>query len=123
MIAKKSKLAAPSDLELQVMGVLWKRGPSTARQVMDAMPDGKQRAYTTVLTVMQVLEKKRLVRHTRQGMANVYSPAVSRKDVMRPILRGWITKIFGGSPSAAVQQLLNETDVDAGELAKIEEIL
>lgn len=115
-----AKVVPPSDLELQVLSVLWRTGPATAREVMEAMPDGKQRAYTTVLTVMQVMEKKGLLGHTRRGNANVYEPTVARGKVLRPIVRGWVAKIFGGSPSAAVQQLLSESDVDAKELEKIE---
>ena len=57
---KKESPQRPSDLELQVLAVLWRRGPSTAREVMEALPDGKHRAYTTVLSVMQVMEKKEL---------------------------------------------------------------
>ena len=68
------KRVKPTDVELQVLSVLWQRGPSTARQVLEAMPDGKARAYTTVLTVMQVMEKG-LLTHTREGMAQSYKPA------------------------------------------------
>jgi BlaI family transcriptional regulator, penicillinase repressor len=117
------KFTPPSDLELQVLSVLWKKGPCTARQVLDAMPDKKKRAYTTVLTVMQVMEKKGLLSHTRDGMANVYKPSLSRAQILRPILRGWVTKIFGGSPSAAIQQLLSDTEVDDAELAKIQALV
>ena len=55
------KSVKPSDLEMQVLSVLWERGPSTAREVLEAMPDGKKRAYTSVLSVMQVMEKKGLL--------------------------------------------------------------
>ena len=113
----------PSDLELQVLSVLWGRGPSTARQVLEAMPDGKARAYTTVLTVMQVMEKKGLLTHTRDGVAHVYKPAVSKRQVLRPLLRGLVERIFGGSTSAAVQQLLAETDVTEADLARIRDLL
>lgn len=115
--------AKPSELEMQVLAVLWDRGPSTARHVLEALPDGKARAYTTVLTVLQVMEKKGLVSHTRSGTAHVYQPAVSKRQVLRPMLRGLVQRVFGGSTSAAVQQLLSETDVSADELAKIRELL
>lgn len=118
-----AKVVQPSDLELQVLSVLWRTGPATAREVMEAMPDGKQRAYTTVLTVMQVMERKGLLGHTRRGNANVYEPKVAKGQVLRPLVRGWVSKIFGGSPSAVVQQLLSESEVDERELAKIEAFL
>ena len=113
----------PSDLELQVLSVLWDRGPSTAREVLGALPDGKARAYTTVLTVMQVMEKKGLLRHSRQKTAHLYSPAVNRRRILRPLLRGLVSRVFGGSPSAAVQHLLAETEINEQELAKIRELL
>jgi BlaI family transcriptional regulator, penicillinase repressor len=116
-------IARPSDLELQVLSVLWERGPSTARQVLEFIPDGKQRAYTTVLSVLQVMEKKGLVTHTSQGVKHVYRPAVSKRQTLRPLLRSLVSNIFGGSPSIAMQHLLSETDVSADELAKIREVL
>jgi predicted transcriptional regulator len=122
----KSRSAKPSELELQVLSVLWRSGPSTARQVLEALPDGKARAYTTALTVMQVMEKKGLLTHTRDessGMAHVYRPAVTKRQVLRPMLRALVERVFGGSTSAAVQQLLDETDVTAEDFAEIREML
>ena len=52
------KITKPSDLELQILSFLWEKGPSTAREVLEAIPDGKKRAYTSILSVMQVMEKK-----------------------------------------------------------------
>lgn len=119
-----SGVVQPSELELQVLSVLWRRGALTAREVGEALPDGKERAYTTVLTVMQVMERKGLVEIVeRRGNANVYGAKVAKGKVMRPLVRGWVAKIFGGSASAAVQQLLSEADVDAGEIEKIEAFL
>ena len=113
----------PSELELQVLSLLWQQGPCTARRVQELLPDGKSRAYTTVLTVMQVMEKKGLVSHTRDGLTHVYKPAVSKRQVMRPMLRGLVQRVFGGSTSAAVQQLLDETRVTDEDVAKIREML
>jgi len=87
----------PSDVELQVLSLLWREGPLTARQVLERLPDGKERAYTTVLTTLQVMEKKKLVTHERNGVAHVYSAIVKQNQVLRPLLRGLIDKVFGGS--------------------------
>ena len=113
----------PSDLELQVLSVLWRAGPLTVRDVLERMPDGKKRSYTTILSVLQVMEQKDLVTHTANGRAHVYRPAVTRKQVLRPLLRNMVTKVFGGSTSEAVQYLLNETEVDERELGQIRELL
>lgn len=115
--------ASPSDLELQVLSILWERGPSTVHAVRDGLPDGKARAYTTVLTVMQNMEKKGLVTHSQQGQANVYRPLVKKRQVLRPLMKDLLNNIFGGSPAEALQCLLDSTKVDDEELAQIREIL
>lgn len=115
--------ARPSDLELQVLSVLWDKGPCTAREVNAAMPDGKKRAYTTVLTVLQVMERKGLVTHTSQGRANVYAAKGAKRSVLKPLLKDWVTNVFGGSPKEAVQQLLDTTEVTGEELDAIRRLL
>ncbi len=73
MMAKKK--SQPSDLELQVLGVLWGRGAATVREILESLPDGKRRAYTSVLSVVQVMEKKGLVKRQRErdGLAHVFA--------------------------------------------------
>ena len=117
------KIGKPSDLEMQILSVLWNRGASTAREVLKAMPDGKQRAYTSILSVMQVMEKKGLLKHTNRGVAHVYSPAVTRKKIIRPFMHKVVNEVFGGRPSAMMQALLTETSVSEVELARIHKLL
>jgi BlaI family penicillinase repressor len=116
-------LARPSELELQVLAVLWERGPSAVREVMEAMPDGKDRAYTTILSVMQMLEKKGLVGHTQQGQANIYSPVRPRGQVLRPLMTDLMRNVFGGSPARVLQCLLDSAPPDEDELAKIRDVI
>jgi BlaI family transcriptional regulator, penicillinase repressor len=113
----------PSDMEMQVLSVLWDQGPLTVREVQERLPDEKDRAYTTVLSIMQVMEKKGLLTHSVEGRANVYKPAVTRKQVMRPFMRSLLRNVFGGSPARAMQQLLDEGSVDAEELAAIRKLI
>lgn len=116
-------VGTPSNLELQMLSVLWDKGPSTARDALDAMPDGKPRAYTTVLSVLQGMERKGLVKRRRVGQAHVYRAAVTRKQTLRPLLRNLVQNVFGGSPSSAMQHLLSETRVDEEEMNEIRRLL
>ena len=118
-----TKKAKPSDLEMQILSVLWHRGPSTAREVLDAMPDGKKRAYTTILSAMQVMEKKELLKHTSRGVAHVYSPAVKRSKIIRPFVRKVVTEVFGGRPAAVMQALLEDGQISDKELAEMRKLL
>lgn len=113
----------PSDLEMQVLSVLWARGPSTAREVLAAMPDGKKRAYTSILSVMQVMEKKGLLTHTNKGVTHVYQPAVNQRSVLQPFLRRVLNEVFGGRPAAMMQTLLSETSVSDADLAEMRRLL
>jgi predicted transcriptional regulator len=113
----------PSRLEMQVLSVLWERGPATVREVQDALPDGKTRAYTTVLTVLQVMEKKGLLTHISQGNTHVYRPATTRRQTLGPVLKNLVRQVFGGSPATAMQHLLAEHEVSADELARLKQLI
>lgn len=117
------KRARPSDLELQVLSVLWADGPSTVRQILGRLPDGKQRAYTTVLTVMQGMFRKGLVTHTQDGAAHVYHPAVKRDEVVQPVMKTLLRNVFGGDPSRVVQALLDSTRVSEAEMKEIRKLI
>ena len=117
------KTAKPSDLEMQILSVLWDRGASTAREVLETMPDGKKRAYTSILSVMQVMEKKGLLKHTNRGVAHVYSPAVEKSKIIQPFMRRVLNEVFAGRPSAMMQALLTETPVSDSEMAEIQKLL
>src|SRR6187549_1296698 len=99
MAKKKAAVVEPAEFELQILGTLWEHGPGTVRQVMERLSDGKERAYTSVLSVMQVMQKKGLleVSDERDGLAHIFKPLVSRQQVAVPLLRGLVTRIFGGS--------------------------
>ena len=113
----------PSELELQVLGVLWDRGEATTRDVLEALPDGKPRAYTTVLSIMQVMEKKQLLTRTSEGVAHIWQAAVTRDEVTAPLVRDLLRNVFGGRPAAVVQQLLGDRKVSPEELAEIQKLL
>ncbi len=115
--------ARPSGVELQVLGVLWERGPSSVREVREAMPDGKGRAYTTILSTMQGLERKGLVGHTQQGQANVYRALKPRGRVLGPVMTDLVRNVFGGSAARALQCLLVGKNVDEEELAEIRMVI
>ena len=113
----------PSDLELQVLSVLWSSGPSTVHAIHENMPDGKTRAYTTVLTILQNLERKRLVRHRREGNANVYSAVAGRDKILGPLVKRLLRHVFRGRPAQVVEYLLSDPAVDAAELDAIRQLL
>lgn len=97
---------APSDLEIQALSVLWSNGPSTVSTIIELFPDGKERAYTTILSVMQSLERKKLVKSTRSGRANTYAATKEQSVVMAPLLRDLVNNAFAGSVGDAARAIL-----------------
>lgn len=108
---------------MQILSVLWERGPSTAREVLENMPDQKQRAYTSILTMLQVMHRKGLVKRKREGLADRWSPAKERRTVLGGYLGEMVHKVFGGNPTAVFNQLLESTEVSEAELAEMERII
>ncbi len=117
------KLNPPSSLEMQVLALLWEHGPLTARAVLERMPDAKPRAYTTILSVLQVMEKKGYVTHETDGNRHVYAPKVKQRAVVGPLLNGLVKTIFGGRPSNAMQQLLEASEVTEEDLTEMRSLL
>jgi BlaI family penicillinase repressor len=117
------KLVKPTDLEMQILSVLYERGPSTARAILESMPDGKSRAYTTILSAMQVMEKKGFLKHETSGKTHIFRPAKSKKQIVGPFVRKVVTEIFAGKPAAMMQALLAGEKLSDAEIAEMREML
>lgn len=120
---KHEAAPAPSELELKILRVLWARGPGTAREVLDALGDGKPRAYTTVLTTLQIMERKGFVARARAGRADRWRARLREKRATGGLWRRMLDRVFGGRPSVAVQHLLEAERIDEAELAEIERVI
>ena len=99
--------ARPSDLELQALSVLYALGPSTVLIVLENIPDGKDRAYTTILSVMQSLERKGLAKPAKEGRAYIYKPTKSQESIVSPLAKDFVLNAFGGSLGRAILHLLS----------------
>jgi len=115
-----AKPSNPSNLELQALSVLWHQGPSTVASIQETLPDGKDRAYTTVLTVMQNLERKHLVRRSLVGRAHVYEAAYSQEVIVRRATRDFLTNAFGGRLGEALLTILSAGTLTPEEKTKLE---
>lgn len=115
-----AKPSHPSNLELQALSVLWHDGPSTVNAVHGSLPDGRERAYTTVLSVMQSLERKKLVKRIRSGRAHTYEPAYSQEVIVRRATDDFITNAFGGRLGEAVLATLSAGSLTLEEKTNIE---
>ena len=119
----KQSIPRPAGLELQILGVLWDREQATAREVLEALPDGKPRAYTTVLSAMQSMEKKGLLSRSSKGVAHLWKALVTREEITGPILQNLAQNVFGGRISGIFQQLLGGEDISREEIDQLREMI
>ncbi|MEI8039654.1 MAG: BlaI/MecI/CopY family transcriptional regulator [Verrucomicrobiota bacterium] len=110
----------PSNLELQALSVLWHEGPSTVATVLETLPDKKDRAYTTVLTVMQSLERKNLVKRVLVGRAHVYEAAYAQEVIVQRATHDFLTNAFGGRLGEALLAILSAGTLTPEENTNIE---
>jgi predicted transcriptional regulator len=113
----------PTDAELAILRVLWERGPSTVREVHDALSDTHDTGYTTVLKLMQIMTDKRLVVRDESQRAHVYAARETMQRTQRQLIGDLIDRAFGGSPAKLVMQALSGTQATAEELTAIRSML
>jgi len=111
----------PTEGELEILNVLWNRGPSTVREVAEAL--GRSEAYTTVLKLLQIMAEKRLVTRREAGRSHVYSAASSRAATQRHLVRDLLRRAFGGSTAQLVLQALSTARATPEELNEIRALL
>jgi BlaI family penicillinase repressor len=116
--------ATPTDRELEALKVLWDRGEATVRDIAAAMNAGQEDlAYTTVLSLLQVMEQKGLVTHRRDGKAYVYLPRVERQSTFRQLASGFLDKVFDGAVDEYLVHALDAKRVSDKELDQLEAML
>jgi BlaI family penicillinase repressor len=111
----------PTDAELDILAVLWERGPSTVRQVAEAL--GRENAYTTVLKLLQIMTEKRLVQRRESGRLHIYAAAKSRDETQRHLVRDLLNRAFGGSAAQLVMRALSASKASREELAEIRKLI
>jgi predicted transcriptional regulator len=113
----------PTEAELAILGVLWQRGPSTVRQVHDALNVTRKTGYTTVLKFMQLMNEKGLVSRDETPYAHVYQARLPQAQAQRTLVTDLLDRAFEGSMSGLVMQALSARKASPEELSEIRKIL
>jgi BlaI family penicillinase repressor len=113
----------PTASELEILQVLWQRGPSTVREVHEELHAEKPSGYTTVLKLMQIMADKGLVRRDEKQKAHIYEAVVPREQTQSQLVRDLVDKVFGGSATRLVMHALSSRKASAEELAEIRRTL
>jgi BlaI family penicillinase repressor len=114
----------PTDRELEALKVLWDRGEATVRDICDALnTGGEELAYTTVLSLLQVMEQKGLVTHRSLGKAYVYLPAIEREKTLRQLATGFLNRVFDGALDEYLVAALGKRKISMNEIEQLEQML
>lgn len=118
-----SQKPLPTDAELAILNVLWRRGPSTVRDVFEAMREGSGSGYTTVLKMLQIMTQKGLVKRDESQRSHVYRAAAGEEQTQKRLVGDLLDRAFGGSAPEMVMRALSVKPASAEELAKIRALL
>src|SRR5882757_7297685 len=119
----------PTDRELEALKVLWDRGEATVRDLADAMNAGAKQdgddelAYTTVLSLLQVMEQKGLVGHRTSGKVYSYFARVAREATVRTLARGFLDRVFDGAVDEYLVHALEAKHPSPQEIRRLEELI
>jgi predicted transcriptional regulator len=112
-----------TESELRLMNVLWDRGPSTVKDVLDALPADPPLAYNTVLTTLRILEEKGYLDHEKDGRAFLYKPRVPREQARQSALRHVLSRFFENSAEQLVSNLLQSEKLTPAEIKRLRKLV
>ncbi len=108
-----------TDQELEIMKIIWQRDSATVRDVYEALLERRRIAYTTVMTMMKILEQKKFLKRTQVDRAYLYRPAHPQKQVIGAMVRDFVNRVFNGSAEPLLVHLVEDRQISAKELEEI----
>jgi predicted transcriptional regulator len=112
-----------TDVELELMTVLWKLGEGSVADVIAQLPKERDLAYTSVSTMLRILEQKKILTARKEGRGHTYVPVLKKAAYESKAVRHVMDKVFEGTPVALVKQLLSTVDLDQNELAELKALI
>jgi predicted transcriptional regulator len=122
---KRSKSAPPrpTQAELEILSVLWLRGPSSVREVQETLSAAREMGYTTVLKLLQIMARKGLVARDERERTHVYRAALAQEQTQRQLVTDLLERAFNGSASQLILQALAARRASPDEMAEIRRML
>ena len=118
-----TKTIKPTESELEILQILWKKVNASVREVHEELLQTKEAGYTTTLKLMQIMHEKGLVKRDDSIKTHIYQAAVSKEKTQKHLLNKMIDTLFGGSPGELVMQALGNHKASPAELEEIQRLL
>lgn len=115
----------PTELELEILKVLWDETPLPVREVRVRLEEqaGRTLSHSSVITMLNIMVRKGYLKRRKHGKAFLFTPKVKRDSVARGIMGDLLSRVYDGSPSAMVLNLIETADLDADELAELRRLI
>jgi predicted transcriptional regulator len=115
----RPKTTTLTEQELEIMKVIWERDQATVRDVYESLLERRKIAYTTVMTMMNILEQKKYLRKSAEDRAYIYRPAKPKKQVIKGMVREFVDRVFNGSAEPLLVHLIEDRKLSSKELDEI----
>jgi predicted transcriptional regulator len=112
-----------TDVELELMTILWRIGEGSVARVIAELPKGRDLAYTSVSTILRILEQKKTLGTRKEGRGHVYIPLLTKADYETKTVRHVVDRVFEGTPSTLIKRLLDTVSINDQELEEIKRLI
>jgi|SRR5450755_629477 BlaI family transcriptional regulator, penicillinase repressor len=119
----RSKSPILTEQELEIMKVIWGKERATVRDVYETLLERRKIAYTTVMTMMNILEQKKYLRKSQDDRAFVYRPAKPKKQVIQGMVREFVDRVFNGSAEPLLLHLMEDRNLSGKDLDEISRMI
>jgi BlaI family penicillinase repressor len=115
----------PTELELEILKVLWDDSPLPVREVRSRLEHkaGRPLAHSSVITMLNIMHRKGFLRRRKEGKSFLFSPKLNKETVTGGMISDLLSRVFDGSPSAMMLNLLETADLDADEIADLRKLI
>ena len=120
---KNLKINKPTESEMEILQVLWEKGPSTVREIHDILSHTKETGYTTTLKLMQIMNEKGLLNRNDNSKTHIYTSAVKKESIQKQAVNKIINGLFKGSPAKLVMHALGNHRASKEEILEIKKYL
>ncbi|MGE0526316.1 MAG: BlaI/MecI/CopY family transcriptional regulator [Bdellovibrionales bacterium] len=110
-------------VELELMTIIWRLGEASVSDVLEHLSGDRQLAYTSVSTILRILEQKGVLKPRKEGRGHVYIPVLSKAEFETKTLKHVVERVFDGTPVALVRHLLGHVPIEANEIEELKELI
>ncbi len=112
-----------TEVELELMNILWSLGEASVAEVIEQLPKNRDLAYTSVSTILRILEQKDILKVRKEGRGHIYIPVLLKSDYEAKTVKHIVDKVFNGTPIALVKQLFSQVDVNEDDIDQLKKLV